>query len=131
MDCTHKCPAIRLVMFPKDTNPWGSIFGGVILSNIDIAASVATRAITHHRTVTVCMKEVVFKQPVKVGDILTFWTDVVKVGRTSVTIRVKVEAERHGETIPVTEGEVVFVSVDDQDRPIPLDSPIGTQGEAI
>lgn len=128
MDCAHKCPAIRLVMFPKDTNPWGSIFGGVILSNIDIAASVATRSITRHRAVTVCMKEVVFKQPVKVGDILTFWTDVIKVGRTSVTIRVKVEAERQGETIPVTEGEVTFVAVDDQDRPIPLDSPIGTQG---
>ena len=136
MDCAHKCPAIRLVMFPKDTNPWGSIFGGVILSNIDIAASVATRSITRHRAVTVCMKEVVFKQPVKVGDILTFWTDVIKVGRTSVTIRVKVEAERRGEniherlgeTIPVTEGEVTFVAVDDQDRPIPLDSPIGTLG---
>jgi len=115
-------------MFPKDTNPSGNIFGGVILSNIDIAAGVAARAATMHRTVTVCMKEVIFERPVKVGDILTFWADIIKTGRTSVTIRVKVEAERRGQTIPVTEGEAIFVAVDEKDRPIPLDSPIGTQG---
>jgi acyl-CoA thioesterase YciA len=115
-------------MFPKDTNPSGNIFGGVILSNIDIAAGVAARAATMHRTVTVCMKEVIFERPVKVGDILTFWADIIKTGRTSVTIRVKVEAERRGQTIPVTEGEAIFVAVDEKDRPIPLDSPLGTQG---
>lgn len=128
MNCQTKCPAIRVVMFPKDTNPSGNIFGGVILSNIDIAAGVAARAATMHRTVTVCMKEVIFERPVKVGDILTFWADIIKTGRTSVTIRVKVEAERRGQTIPVTEGEAIFVAVDEKDRPIPLDSPIGTQG---
>ncbi|MFA6213581.1 MAG: hotdog domain-containing protein [Candidatus Obscuribacterales bacterium] len=128
MNCQTKCPAIRVVMFPKDTNPSGNIFGGVILSNIDIAAGVAARAATMHRTVTVCMKEVIFKRPVKVGDILTFWADIIKTGRTSVTIRIKVEAERRGETIPVTEGEAIFVAVDEKDRPIPLDSPLGTQG---
>lgn len=128
MNCEHKCPAIRVVMFPADTNPSGNIFGGVILSHIDIAAGVAAKQVTHHRTVTVCMKEVVFKKPVKVGDILTFWTDILKVGRTSITIRVKVEAERRGKIIHVTEGEAIFVAVDDQDRPIPLDSPLGTQG---
>ncbi len=127
-NCQTKCPAIRVVMFPKDTNPSGNIFGGVILSNIDIAAGVAARAVTHHRTVTVCMKEVIFNRPVKVGDILTFWADVIKTGRTSITIRVKVEAERRGEVIPVTEGEAIFVAVDQEDRPIPLDSPLGTQG---
>jgi acyl-CoA thioesterase YciA len=115
-------------MFPADTNPSGNIFGGVILSHIDIAAGVAAKQVTHHRTVTVCMKEVVFKKPVKVGDILTFWTDILKVGRTSVTIRVKVEAERRGKIIHVTEGEAIFVAVDEQDRPIALDSPLGTQG---
>ncbi len=128
MNCQTKCPAIRVVMFPKDTNPSGNIFGGVILSNIDIAAGVAARAATMHRTVTVCMKEVIFERPVKVGDILTFWADIIKTGRTSVTIRVKVEAERRGQTIPVTEGEAIFVAVDEKDRPIPLDSPLGTQG---
>ena len=128
MNCQTKCPAIRVVMFPKDTNPSGNIFGGVILSNIDIAAGVAARSATMHRTVTVCMKEVIFERPVKVGDILTFWADIIKTGRTSVTIRVKVEAERRGQTIPVTEGEAIFVAVDEHDRPIPLDSPLGTQG---
>lgn len=122
------CPAIRVVMFPHDTNPAGNIFGGVILSYIDIAAGVATRALTRHNTVTVCMKEVVFKQPVKVGDTLTFWTEVKHIGRTSMTITVKVEATRGAETIQVTEGETVFVAVDRFDRPIPLDSPIGTMG---
>ncbi len=128
MNCQTKCPAIRVVMFPKDTNPSGNIFGGVILSNIDIAAGVAARSATMHRTVTVCMKEVIFERPVKVGDILTFWADIIRTGRTSVTIRVKVEAERRGQTIPVTEGEAIFVAVDEKDRPIPLDSPLGTQG---
>ncbi len=115
MNCQTKCPAIRVVMFPKDTNPSGNIFGGVILSNIDIAAGVAARSATMHRTVTVCMKEVIFERPVKVGDILTFWADIIKTGRTSVTIRVKVEAERRGQTIPVTEGEAIFVAVDEKD----------------
>lgn len=128
MNCQTKCPAIRVVMFPKDTNPSGNIFGGVILSYIDIAAGVAARAVTQHRTVTVLMKEVQFRLPVKVGDILTFWADVVKTGRTSVTIRVRVEADRRGEIIPVTEGEAIFVAVDEKDRPIPLGSPLGTQG---
>ena len=122
------CPAIRVVMFPHHTNPGGNIFGGVILSNIDIAAGVASRSVTKHNTVTVCMKEVVFKEPVKVGDILTFWADVVKVGRTSITIRVKVEATRGNLVIPVTEGETIFVAVDKVDRPIPVDAPVGTLG---
>lgn len=123
-----RCPAIRVVMFPRDTNPAGNIFGGVILSYIDIAAGVAARTVTRHNTVTVCMKEVVFKEPVKVGDILTFWADVVKVGRTSITIRVKVDATRGNRVIAVTEGETVFVAVDKFDRPIPVDAPVGTLG---
>lgn len=129
MNCPTICPAIRLVMFPKDANPSGSIFGGVILSNIDIAAAVAAKKVTRHRVVTVCMKEIVFKKPVKVGDVLTFWAEVVDTGRTSIKINVKVEAERDLETIQVTEGEVVFVAVDENDRPIPINSPPGTLAE--
>jgi acyl-CoA thioesterase YciA len=122
MNCDTKCPAIRQVMFPKDTNPSGNIFGGIILSHIDVAGAIAARLHSKHRMVTVCMKEVVFKRPVKVGDILTCWTDVVAKGRTSVTVKIKVEAERHGEVIHVTEGEAIYVAVDSQDRPIGLDS---------
>ena len=102
MNCDTKCPAIRQVMFPKDTNPSGNIFGGIILSHIDVAGAIAARLHSKHRMVTVCMKEVVFKRPVKVGDILTCWADVVAKGRTSVTVKIKVEAERHGEVIHVT-----------------------------
>jgi acyl-CoA thioesterase YciA len=116
-------------MFPKDTNPAGNIFGGVILSYIDIAAGVAARTVTKHNTVTVCMNTVVFKRPVKVGDLCIFRTEIVKIGRTSVTVKVTVEADRDGTIIPVTEGEAVFVAVDEFDRPIPLDSPLGTLGE--
>lgn len=122
MNCDTKCPAIRQVMFPKDTNPSGNIFGGIILSHIDVAGAIAARLHSKHRMVTVCMKEVVFKRPVKVGDILTCWTDVVSKGRSSVTVKIKVEAERHGEIIHVTDGEAIYVAVDANDRPIPLDS---------
>jgi acyl-CoA thioesterase YciA len=122
MNCETKCPAIRQVMFPKDTNPSGNIFGGIILSHIDVAGAIAARLHSKHRMVTVCMKEVVFKKPVKVGDILTCWTDVVAKGRTSVTVKIKVEAERHGEIIHVTDGEAIYVAVDGEDRPIALDS---------
>ncbi len=123
MNCDIKCPAIRQVMFPKDTNPSGNIFGGIILSHIDVAGAIAARLHSKHRMVTVCMKEVVFKRPVKVGDILTCWTEVTAKGRTSVTVKIKVEAERHGEVIHVTDGEAIYVAVDAQDRPIALDAP--------
>jgi acyl-CoA thioesterase YciA len=126
MNCDIKCPAIRMVMFPKDTNPSGNIFGGIILSHIDVAGAIAARLHSKHRMVTVCMKEVVFKRPVKVGDILTCWTEVVSKGRSSVTVKIKVEAERHGEVIHVTDGEAIYVAVDSQDRPIPLDSALVT-----
>ena len=124
MNCETKCPAIRLVMFPADTNPAGNIFGGIILSHIDVAGAIAARLHSKHRMVTVCMKEVVFQKPVKVGDILTCWTDVVKVGRTSVTVKIRVEAERQGEVIHVTDGEAIYVAVDNDDKPIPLDSAV-------
>lgn len=122
------CPALRVVMFPKDTNPSGNIFGGVILSHVDVAAGIAARSATKHRVVTRSFKEAEFKKPVKIGDILTCWAWVTKVGTTSITTHVVAEVERNGEYIKVTEAEVVYVSVDEQDRPIPVDSPPGTQG---
>lgn len=122
------CPALRVVMFPKDTNPSGNIFGGVILSHVDVAAGIAARSATKHRVVTRSFKEAEFKKPVKIGDILTCWAWVTKVGTTSITTHVVAEVERNGEYIKVTEAEVVYVSVDERDRPIPVDSPSGTQG---
>lgn len=111
------CPAVRVLMFPKDINPQTRIFGGVILSHIDVAAGIAVRQICSHRMVTKIMKEVDFKKPVQVGDILTCWTEITKIGNTSVWTRVYVEVERQGQFIPVTEADVIYVAVDDDDNP--------------
>ena len=109
-------PAIRITLLPRDTNPQGTIFGGIILSYIDIAGAVeAHRRTGVERFVTVAMREVIFHQPVFVGDLVSFYAQTLKVGTTSITTRVVVEAERYGgtsERIKVTEAEVVYVAVD-------------------
>lgn len=121
--------AIQVVMMPRDTNPVGTIFGGVILSYIDMAGSIGARreaALVGGRNlafVTVAINRVEFKQPVLVGDVVKFLTRLVKFGRTSVTIHIDVIAERGAETIPVTEAEAVFVGVDlstPERKPVPL-----------
>lgn len=103
-------------MMPRDTNAFGTIFGGIILSYIDIAGAVeAHRRTGVERFVTVAMREVIFHQPVFVGDLVSFYAQTLKVGTTSITTRVVVEAERYGgtsERIKVTEAEVVYVAVD-------------------
>ena len=102
-------PALRVVMMPRDTNPQGTIFGGILLSYIDQAGAVAAREYQPHRFVTVAMDKVEFKQPVFVGDLLSFYARVVKVGRTSLTIHVDVDAQRFAnprEAVRVTEAEL-------------------------
>src|SRR5262245_45240362 len=117
-------PAIKVLLLPKDTNALGTIFGGVILSHIDLASAVEARKVGAHRYVTRAMREVEFHEPVFVGDIVNFFTETVRVGRTSVTVRVTVVAERwgggHGEPVKVTEAEVVLVAVDEQGQPKPV-----------
>lgn len=119
--------AIRVVMMPRDTNPMGSIFGGVILSHIDSAGAIGAR----HEVakagggtpflVTVAINRVEFRQPVLVGDVVSFKTALVKLGRTSITMNVAVEAERGKEILQVTDAEVVYVGLDPQSRqPMPL-----------
>ena len=107
--------AIRITMMPRDTNAHGTIFGGVILSYIDVAGGVeAVRHTLHDRFVTVAMKEIIFHQPVYVGDLVSFYATTTKLGNTSITIKVIVESERfgsHGQSIRVTEAEVVYVAV--------------------
>jgi acyl-CoA thioesterase YciA len=113
-----------VTLLPRDTNRLGTIFGGVILSHIDLAAaSEARRACGNHRYVTVALDRVVFHEPVFVGDIVSFYTETKKVGRTSVTTRVIVESERVEDLkkVRVTEAEVVFVATDDHGKPTPLD----------
>jgi acyl-CoA thioesterase YciA len=114
---TYGDPAIRITLLPRDTNPQGTIFGGIILSYIDIAGAVeAHRRTQIERFVTVAMREVVFHEPVFVGDLVSFYAKTIRVGTTSITIRVVVEAERYGgtseERIKVTEAEVIYVAVD-------------------
>jgi acyl-CoA thioesterase YciA len=107
--------AIRITMMPRDTNAHGTVFGGIILSYIDVAGGVeAVRHTGHDRFVTVAMKEIIFLEPVFVGDLVSFFAETVKVGNSSVTIRVIVEAQRfgsHGHSLRVTEAEVVYVAI--------------------
>lgn len=111
----HYPAAIRITMMPKDTNAHGTVFGGVILSYIDVAGGVeAVRHTKHDRFVTVAMKEVIFHEPVFVGDLVSFFAETVKVGKTSITIHITVEAERFGnqmQKVKVTEAEVIYVAI--------------------
>lgn len=118
-------PSIRVVLMPKDTNAHGTIFGGVILSYIDQAAAVAAKMHGAGFIVTVAMREVVFHQPVYVGDLVSFYTHLVRIGRTSITIRVEVFSESEGteNRVRVTEAEVTFVNLDKNRRPIPIPRP--------
>jgi acyl-CoA thioesterase YciA len=120
----ERIPAIKLLLLPKDTNAMGTIFGGVILSHIDLASAVEARKMAARRYVTKAMREVEFHQPVFLGDIVSFYTETLRVGRTSITVRVSVEAERwgggHGEKVKVTEAEVVLVAVDESGKPTPI-----------
>jgi acyl-CoA thioesterase YciA len=119
-----RVPAIKVIVLPKDTNALGTIFGGVILSYIDLASAVEARKAASHRYVTKSMHEVEFHAPVFVGDIVSFFTETMRIGRTSITVKVAVEAERwgsgQGERVTVTEAEVVLVAVDEVGRPIPV-----------
>lgn len=117
--------SIRRLMMPRDTNAFGTIFGGVILSEIDLAAAV--EAHSHHsgRLVTVAMDQIVFRAPVYVGDLVSFFTETERIGKTSVTVRVRVWAERrfsNGEDVFVTEAQVTMVAVDPDGKKVAVGS---------
>jgi acyl-CoA thioesterase YciA len=121
----ERIPAIKVLLLPKDTNGHGTIFGGVILSHIDLASAVEARKVAPHRYVTVAMREVAFHAPVFVGDLVSFYTETRRVGRTSVTVGVEVEVERwsaghQGERVTVTAAEVVLVAIDADGNPMPV-----------
>ena len=118
-----RIPSIRMVMMPRDTNPLGSIFGGHILSLIDQAAGEHARTIARKKFVTKVMREVEFIAPVFVGDTVSFYCQTTKKGRSSVSIKVDVEALRGlnmAETIQVTSAEVVMVAIGEDGKPIPV-----------
>ena len=117
-DPSEPYTAIQVMLLPRDANPHGTIFGGVILGYIDLAGAVTARREAQLRGgrtdltfVTVAINRVEFKRAVHVGDVVKFQTRLVKLGRTSVTFAVSVFAERGAEVIPVTEAEIVYVSV--------------------
>ncbi len=121
--------AIQVVMMPRDTNPHGTIFGGVILSYLDQAGAIGARREVSRAggplpfLVTAAMNKVEFHHPVLVGDVVRFLTRLVRMGRTSITVQVMVEVERGDQVIQVTEAEVVYVGIDPDSperRPAPL-----------
>jgi acyl-CoA thioesterase YciA len=116
-------PTLRVTMLPRDTNARGTIFGGVILSHIDLAGAIAASRQAPRNFVTRAMREVGFIAPVYVGDVVSFYTCMLREGKTSVTVHVIVEAERSkepGRTVKVTEAEVVYVAVDEAGNPTPI-----------
>jgi len=116
-------PTLRVTMLPRDTNARGTIFGGVILSHIDLAGGIVAAQLGSRNFVTRAMHEVDFIAPVYVGDVVSLYASVVKRGRTSVTVRIEVEAERSGQPgtkFKVTAAEVVYVAVDDGGQPVPI-----------
>jgi acyl-CoA thioesterase YciA len=119
--------ALKTVMMPRDTNPYGTIFGGVILSYIDQAGAVGvhheirSRGWPDQPIVTVALKSVEFHQPVFVGEPVSFWTYPKHIGKTSITMAVSVETERDGQPLKLTDAEVTFVAIRLPERlPTPL-----------
>ncbi len=111
---------LKVIPLPADTNGNGDIFGGWVMAQVDLAGSVIPARHVNGRMATVAVREFVFKQPVRVGDLLSFYACVTHIGRTSITVQVEVFAERHraqGQFVKVTEATVTYVAIDDNGRP--------------
>ena len=114
-------PAIRVVMMPRDANYLGTIFGGVILNSLDLAGAIEAQRHTTNKLVTVAMHEVNFIAPVFVGDLVSFYTETLRVGTTSITVRITVEAKRAAAphpTVRVTQADAVYVAIDAGGKPV-------------
>ena len=119
---THEL-VLKIVPLPADCNANGDIFGGWVMSHVDIAGAVPAHRIAQGRTATVAVKECVFRHPVRVGDILSFYATVVQTGRTSITIAVDVYAERfhdQGKYLKVTQATLTYVAIDETGKPRPI-----------
>jgi len=113
-------PILRVVPMPADSNPHGDVFGGWIMSQVDIAGGIVAARRANGRVATVAVTSFVFKQPVFVGDVLSFYGTIVRTGRTSITIDVSVYTERSRlkrQIAKVTEATLVFVATDEQRKP--------------
>ena len=119
----HKEPVLRVVPMPADANQHGDIFGGWIMAQVDIAAGVLAARHARGRVVTVAVNEFQFKQPVFIGDVLSFYCEIVRVGTTSITVNVEVYAQRNPsdvETVKVTEATLTYVATGPDRRPRPV-----------
>lgn len=116
-------PALRMMPMPADLNPAGDVFGGWIMAMVDIAGAIPARRRAKSRVATVAVNSFIFKQPVSVGDLVSFYAEVVSIGRTSVTVDVEVFAERDPENpvvVKVTEARLTYVALDDKGRKRPM-----------
>jgi len=116
---------LKVIPMPADCNANGDIFGGWVMAQVDLAGSVLPARIVNGRMATVAVKEFIFKQPVRVGDILSFFSHVVRVGNTSITVDVEVYAERfraQGQYVKVTEATLTYVAIDEAGKPRPIKS---------
>jgi acyl-CoA thioesterase YciA len=122
----NKEPTLRVIPMPADANHTGDIFGGWIMSQVDLAGSIPAVRLAQGRVATVAVNSFVFRQPVFVGDVVSFYADVVKVGRTSITVDVEVYAQRRPEKemcVKVTEATLTYVAVDDKRQPRVVSAP--------
>jgi len=121
MELPNDQPVLRIVPMPADTNAHGTIFGGWVMAQVDIAGSIPAWERAHGPVVTVAVNSFVFKEPVFVGDIVSFYAKVLKVGRTSVTVDVEVYAQRgrvgSSQVVKVTEAQLTYVAVDERRQP--------------
>ena len=116
-------PTIRVVARPADTNSGGDIFGGWIMAQVDIAGSIAAYRLAKGRVVTVAVDSLQFHQPVLVGDLISCYAEITRIGRTSITVQVEVFAERDQggiQHLKVTEAKLTYVAIDEQRRPRPV-----------
>ncbi|TWO72175.1 acyl-CoA thioesterase [Caenimonas sedimenti] len=114
---------LKVIPMPADTNGNGDIFGGWVMAQVDLAGSVIPARHVRGRMATVAVNQFVFKQPVRVGDICSFYASITRIGNTSVTVEVEVYAERfgaQGQYVKVTEASLTYVAIDDQGRPRPI-----------
>lgn len=117
---TGKVPYLRVMPMPADANIHGDVFGGWIMAQVDIAGSLPAARRANGRVATIAVNSFLFKQPVFVGDLLSFYADIVKVGNTSVTVNVEVYAERnrmHNDVVKVTEATLTYVATDESRKP--------------
>jgi acyl-CoA thioesterase YciA len=120
---SDRLPVIRVVAMPKDTNGGGSIFGGWIMSQIDIAAAIPALERAKGRVATVAVNSIEFHEPVFVGDVVSCYADIIKTGSSSITVKVEVYSERNPadkQIVKVTEAELTYVALDENRRPRPL-----------